>query len=80
LSAPARPFKQPSWLGRPVGARVGPFQVLIHRPAGREPIEPTTHSRYIARIEPLDVVAGQDALADDDAAQVVSALFGPYLA
>jgi hypothetical protein len=73
---------QAAILARAAGrrARVGPFQVLIHRPAGREPIEPTTHTRYLARIEPLDVVAGTDVLADDDATQVVSALFGPYLA
>src|SRR5436190_22522135 len=60
-------------------ARVGTLHVLIHRPAGREPIEPTTPARYLARVEPLDLPAGPDPVADDDATQVVSALFGTYL-
>jgi hypothetical protein len=73
---------QAAILARAAGrrARVGTFQVLIHKPAGREPIEPTTHARYLARVEPLDAVTGRTDLADEDATQVVSALFGPYLA
>jgi hypothetical protein len=73
---------QAAILARAAGrrARIGTFQVLIHKPAGREPIEPTTPVRYLARIEPLDVMTARADLADDDATRVVSALFGPYLA
>jgi hypothetical protein len=73
---------QAAILARAAGrrARVGHSQVLIHPPSGRVPIEPTTHTRYLARVEPLDVAAGRADLADEDATQVVSALFGPYLA
>jgi hypothetical protein len=60
-------------------ARVGAVRVLIHAPAGREPIDPTMPSRYLARVESLDGELTTDRLADDDAARVVSALFGPYL-
>jgi len=73
---------QAAILARAAGrrARIGTFQVLIHKPAGREPIEPATSARYLARVEPLDVVTARTDVADDDATQVVSALFGPYLA
>jgi hypothetical protein len=61
-------------------ARVGAIRVLIHAPAGRNPIDPTAHSRYLARIESLEDDPATDRWADDDAARVVSILFGPYLA
>jgi len=72
---------QAAILARAAGrrARVGRSQVLIHRPAGREPIEPTTTLRYLACVETLDAAADASGCADDDVTEVVSALFGPYL-
>jgi len=72
---------QAAILARAVGrrARVGRSQVLIHRPPGREPIEPATPVRYLACVEALDTVPELGGCADDDVTQVISALFGPYL-
>jgi hypothetical protein len=72
---------QAAILARAAGrrARVGSSQVLIHRPSGREPIEPATHLRYLACVEALDAVPDPYGCADADVTEVVSALFGPYL-
>ena len=72
---------QAAILARAVGrrARIGRSQVLIHPPAGREPIEPAAHLRYLACVEALDPALDPAGCADEDVAQVVSALFGPYL-
>ena len=72
---------QAAVLARAAGrsARVGTSRVLILPPAGRNPIDPATHARYLARVESVDAEPGADRVADEDAAQVVSALFGPYL-
>jgi hypothetical protein len=72
---------QAAILARAAGrrARVGRSQVLIHRPAGREPIEPATSLRYVACVETLDAAADPTGCADEDVTEVVSALFGAYL-
>jgi hypothetical protein len=73
---------QAAILARAAGrrARVGRSQVLIHRPSGREPIEPATHRRYVACVEALDAASDPNGCTDADVTEVVSALFGPYLA
>ena len=59
--------------------RVRTRQVRIHRPDGREPIDPNSSTRYVARIEVVDGEPSSAAPAAGPAAEVVSELFGPYL-
>jgi hypothetical protein len=59
--------------------RVGSVPVRICRPAGREPIEPESRARYLARIEVLDRERSTDLQEDGPPAEVVRELFGPYL-
>jgi hypothetical protein len=61
-------------------ARVGTTAVRICRPAGREPIDPESYARYVARIEVLADGPATDVTAVGPPAEVVNELFGPYLA
>lgn len=59
--------------------RVRARQVRIHPPDGREPIDPNSSARYLARIEVVDGEPSPAAPAAGPVADVVSELFGPYL-
>jgi hypothetical protein len=60
--------------------RLGKSAVRICRPSGRDPIDPQSYARYVARIEVLDEGPPADVTAGDPTAEVVNELFGPYLA
>ena len=60
-------------------ARVGSTAVRIRRPTGREPIDPWSHARYIARIEVLTEGSLAGEPAEPRATEVVAELFGLYL-
>jgi hypothetical protein len=60
-------------------ARIGSASVMVHRPAGREPIDRDSSSRYLARVEVLDTEPAQGPPADPDVVKVLSELFGEYL-
>lgn len=60
--------------------RVGATPVRICRPDGREPIDPASPARYVARIEVLDAGTPADVADGGPTAEVVTELFGAYLA
>jgi hypothetical protein len=61
-------------------ARVGDAWVRIHRPAGDNRIDPSGFHRYVARVEVVDSGDEAPSPAGTAAAEVISHLFGPYLA
>lgn len=60
-------------------ARVGGTSVRVHRPAGPEPIDRDSSSRYLARVELADPTGAPGPATDPDLAKVLAELFGPYL-
>src|SRR5262245_59938645 len=59
--------------------RVGDTFVQISPPTGRQPIDPVSSTRYVARVERMVEPAYPDHSAGPAATQVVTTLFGMYL-
>ena len=61
-------------------ARVGASRLCVREPSPTNPIDPAGLSRYLVRVEVSDGGREVDPSAADDAARILSDLFGPYLA
>jgi hypothetical protein len=61
-------------------ASVGASKVRIQHPVGWSKVIPENSKRYLARVAIVESEANSDSVADEHATEVVSALFGPYLA
>jgi hypothetical protein len=59
--------------------RLGSSLVRIQAPVGRQPIDPSSATRYIARIQVPEAESDCGGTAGRPAAEVVRTLFGVYL-